>query len=128
MIHLKRSILPFSSIITVDDKNPSLAVWSSPIYKDVPLNQPPAVPIFDDNTSTSSSGLNRESRHIRKYFRHKQRRIDSFTEFWPHRQPFPEQLAESGFFYDPTNDKPDRTQCFRCNLSLFNWSQNDDPK
>ncbi|KAK4991540.1 hypothetical protein LTR50_001734 [Elasticomyces elasticus] len=48
------------------------------------------------------------------------------TVTWPHETPTPEELARAGFFYKPTTDSADNTQCFLCAVKLDGWDATDD--
>lgn len=39
----------------------------------------------------------------------------------------PENLAEAGFFFNPSVEEPDNCQCFSCGLQLGGWDEDDDP-
>nr|KMM72689.1 hypothetical protein CPAG_08983 [Coccidioides posadasii RMSCC 3488] len=46
---------------------------------------------------------------------------------WPHVKPSPEELADAGFYYQPTEISPDNTACFLCRYALDGWEEDDDP-
>lgn len=49
---------------------------------------------------------------------------------WPHPDTYlatPEQLAEAGFYFNPTPDARDNVKCFMCDKELNNWDEDDDP-
>ncbi|WEW54898.1 hypothetical protein PRK78_000325 [Emydomyces testavorans] len=46
---------------------------------------------------------------------------------WPHVKPSPEELAQAGFYYEPTDISPDNTACFLCRYALDGWEEEDDP-
>ncbi|KAF9093459.1 hypothetical protein BGX29_009915 [Mortierella sp. GBA35] len=60
-------------------------------------------------------------------------RLKSFTQrtrSWPHPNTFkasPLLLAESGFYWKPSQDSPDNVVCFLCGKSLDGWTEDDDP-
>ncbi|KAL5115890.1 hypothetical protein ACEQ8H_006206 [Pleosporales sp. CAS-2024a] len=58
-------------------------------------------------------------------------RKDTFGDLWPLDPgagfPSVDQLAEAGWFYDPTEETPDGTTCAYCHLSLDAWDAGDDP-
>lgn len=49
---------------------------------------------------------------------------------WPHPSSFvatPKNLAEAGFYYNPSKDDPDNVTCFMCSKELGGWDEEDDP-
>ncbi|KAF8324343.1 uncharacterized protein EI90DRAFT_2934856 [Cantharellus anzutake] len=86
---------------------------------------------------------------MRKEYRLRSKRLASFREYsitvssarskktkivnaaWPHpptSKLTPESLADAGFFFNPDDDAPDKTECFICGLSLANWEEDDEPR
>ncbi|KAH4054936.1 hypothetical protein HBH92_151160 [Parastagonospora nodorum] len=58
-------------------------------------------------------------------------RKETFGDLWPldvsAGYPSVDQLAEAGWFYDPTEETPDGATCAYCHLSLDAWDAGDDP-
>jgi hypothetical protein len=58
-------------------------------------------------------------------------RKETFGDLWPldvsAGYPSVDQLAEAGWFYDPTEETPDGTTCAYCHLSLDAWDAGDHP-
>ncbi|KAK4939081.1 hypothetical protein LTR10_020567 [Elasticomyces elasticus] len=46
---------------------------------------------------------------------------------WPHKTPTPEELARAGFYYKPSKESNDNTECYLCQRSLNGWEPDDDP-
>ncbi|EMR11033.1 hypothetical protein PNEG_00631 [Pneumocystis murina B123] len=46
---------------------------------------------------------------------------------WPHIRPTPKDLAEAGFYYDPSSSSHDNVVCFLCKKALDGWNANDNP-
>ncbi|KAI0685457.1 hypothetical protein BC835DRAFT_1383935 [Cytidiella melzeri] len=49
---------------------------------------------------------------------------------WPHPNTYlatPEQLAEAGFYFNPTPEARDSVRCFMCKKELDMWDEDDDP-
>ncbi|KAI0338368.1 hypothetical protein BDW22DRAFT_1432610 [Trametopsis cervina] len=49
---------------------------------------------------------------------------------WPHPKTYaatPEQLAEAGFYYNPSPEARDSVKCFMCRKELDQWDEDDDP-
>ncbi|KAH0534121.1 hypothetical protein FGG08_007279 [Glutinoglossum americanum] len=46
---------------------------------------------------------------------------------WPHQRPSPEQLAQAGFYYRPSQESPDSVECFLCRKGLDGWEEDDNP-
>lgn len=46
---------------------------------------------------------------------------------WPHIRPAPKDLADAGFYYDPSSSSHDNVVCFLCKKSLDGWNANDNP-
>ncbi|KAL9599222.1 MAG: hypothetical protein Q9219_004003 [cf. Caloplaca sp. 3 TL-2023] len=44
---------------------------------------------------------------------------------WPHKSPNPTQLAQAGFYYNPTSSAPDNTTCYVCHSNLDGWEEDD---
>ena len=36
-------------------------------------------------------------------------------------------MAEGGFFFEPTEEKPDKVHCFYCDAELYEWEEGEDP-
>ncbi|KAG5439519.1 hypothetical protein PCANB_002094 [Pneumocystis canis] len=46
---------------------------------------------------------------------------------WPHIRPTPKDLADAGFYYDPSPLSHDNVVCFLCKKALDGWDVEDDP-
>jgi len=40
---------------------------------------------------------------------------------WPHKDIDYKPIAEAGFYFAPTPDRPDRGKCYACQLMFSNW-------
>jgi hypothetical protein len=66
-----------------------------------------------------------------------QNRLNSFVKQkrgkglkWPHPKTWkatPNNLAEAGFYFDPSTDDPDNVTCFMCDKQVTEWAEDDDP-
>jgi hypothetical protein len=49
---------------------------------------------------------------------------------WPHPDTYlatPEQLAEAGFYFNPSSEARDGVKCFMCKKELDEWDEDNDP-
>ncbi|RPA92442.1 hypothetical protein L873DRAFT_1709954 [Choiromyces venosus 120613-1] len=46
---------------------------------------------------------------------------------WPHEQPSPQELADAGFYFNPSDAHLDNVTCYLCDKDLDGWEQDDDP-
>lgn len=49
---------------------------------------------------------------------------------WPHmdyKWALPKQMAQAGFYHQPSNTGDDRAMCFTCNVCLVCWEKTDEP-
>ncbi|KAK6978130.1 hypothetical protein R3P38DRAFT_2580334 [Favolaschia claudopus] len=66
-----------------------------------------------------------------------QNRLNSFLKTkrgkslkWPHPKTWkatPNNLAEAGFYFDPSPEDPDNVTCFMCDKQITEWAEEDDP-
>jgi PH domain/Inhibitor of Apoptosis domain/Putative GTPase activating protein for Arf len=107
---------------------------SHPAPEEPPTDQAPASPGSRSQQKSKSKKKRRGT--VREAFSDEGRRLRSFSTsrrkdgqlfVWPHLQPTPETLAGAGFFFAPTEEKPDRVSCFDCGAGLTCWEPGDDP-
>ena len=51
-------------------------------------------------------------------------------ERWPHmdyKWALPDQMAQAGFYHEPSSSGEDRAMCFTCNVCLVCWEKTDEP-
>lgn len=44
---------------------------------------------------------------------------------WPHEKPAPDDLANNGFYHDPTDRQTDRVSCHLCGVAVYDWQKTD---